>query len=217
MRTIVIGDCHGQPHLISNALEHAKYDVFADELVFAGDIVDIDSDEGMCLDLLVDNEAIILIGNHDAAMLLGRVLHPQQWHEPDFVKRYMGIKKQIAVSVDEKVLVTHAGLSFEAHYEMFEDNHPRVSDVAHKINESSLVELYRQYHGVLWYRPYKHKLWYNGFKQVAGHTPARYAENNMKPLGLVGLYLVDPFYPGFGKKSFRYAEIIDGEVEVFSR
>ena len=217
MRTIVIGDCHGQPHLIENALRHSDFDRKQDRLVFAGDLVDIGYQEDICLKLLLENDATILMGNHDVAMILGQYVHPQNGsRDVGFEKWYERIDKYVAVAVDG-VLVTHAGLSFEAHHDIFGDDRPGVGEIARKLNHCDIRRLYRCYHGPLWYRPTKAKLWYNGFKQVAGHTPVRYAENLVKPLSLVGFYMVDPYYPGWSRKSFRYAEIVDGNVEVFSK
>ena len=51
MRTIVIGDAHGYPWIIENALEHAGFDPATDRFVFTGDFLDRGPDPQACLDL----------------------------------------------------------------------------------------------------------------------------------------------------------------------
>ena len=43
MRTFVISDIHGYPHLISNALDHGGFEPGRDAFVFAGDAVERDT------------------------------------------------------------------------------------------------------------------------------------------------------------------------------
>lgn len=64
-RCIVIADCHGQPHLITNALKDSGYDKNDDNLVFAGDILDIGYEPEKCLDILVENNADIVCMSSD--------------------------------------------------------------------------------------------------------------------------------------------------------
>lgn len=227
MRTIVLSDCHGRPELITNALSHAKYDREVDRLIFAGDIVDIGYHEWECFELLVENGAEMLWGNHDAAMILGERICPQQIHEEEFETKIYKNKNifKNAVEIDG-ILVTHAGLSFDAHMEIVGDCHPPIGDMVDIINMMPLRAIYKMMCGPMWYRPTKANPWYNKWPQISGHTPIAYAENLMKPLSLHGFYMVDPWhaeitvdrvdgYDVNGEDSFRYAEVIDGKVAIY--
>lgn len=112
MRTIVISDCHGSPWLISNALKHSGYQKGIDRLIFAGDFLDIGDSPEACWQLLVEEDAELLWGNHEVAIVLRQYVGPQDPYS--WTLRENLIKKQkdfkMATSVDN-ILITHAGLS----------------------------------------------------------------------------------------------------------
>ena len=77
MRTIVLSDCHGHPQLVTAALEDAGFVNGRDRLVFAGDFLDRGPLPAACLEVLEEAGAEMLLGNHDAAILLGQQIWPQ--------------------------------------------------------------------------------------------------------------------------------------------
>ena len=54
MKTVILSDCHGQPHLITNVLKHSGS---WDRLIFAGDILDIGPNALECFNILQNNNA----------------------------------------------------------------------------------------------------------------------------------------------------------------
>ena len=219
IRTIIISDCHGRPELITNALEHSKFDKNVDRLVFAGDIVDIGYQEQQCLDILIENKAEILYGNHDAAMFLGDRIWPQQWHDDIFKENLFKIMKnsKIAIVIDNSVLVTHAGYSNSLHKDLFKEEDVDIQNIVRVINRFPLRLVYEWKDGPLWYRPTKDNIWYNKCSQVCGHTPPGYVESMISPLKFDNFYMVDPYCENnFNSPNrYRYAEIINGRTKVF--
>lgn len=219
MRTIIISDCHGRPGLITNALKHSKFDKNVDNLVFAGDIVDIGYQEQQCLDILIDNKAEILYGNHDAAMFLNDRIWPQQWHDDTLKENLFKIMKdsKVATVIDGSVLVTHAGYSNSLHNELFKEEDVDIQNIVNVINSIPLRRIYEWKDGPLWYRPTNSNIWYNKCFQVCGHTPAGYAESMILPLKFDNFYIVDPYCENnFNSPDrFRYAEVIDGQIKIF--
>jgi hypothetical protein len=138
-RVIVVSDPHGHPELIQNALDDAGFDVARDGLICAGDLVDGDlgpEDAREELDLLKRNEAQILWGNHDVAVLLGyRIDYQQPWSRRTFTdefreefRRSDEARWRYAVRV-QGVFVTHAGISTDYLNDyLFADRNKRVDD-----------------------------------------------------------------------------------------
>lgn len=138
-RVIVVSDPHGHPGLIQNALDDAAFDVARDGLICAGDLVDGDlgpEDAREELDLLERNEAQILWGNHDVAVLLDyRIDYQRPWSRPNFrdafreeFHRTDELRWRYAVRV-QGVFVTHAGISTDYLNDyLFADKHKRVDD-----------------------------------------------------------------------------------------
>ena len=78
MRTLTIGDIHGGAKALDQILERANVDLSEDKLIFLGDYVDGWSETKQVLDKLCEirqltlgksNEAVFILGNHDAWML----------------------------------------------------------------------------------------------------------------------------------------------------
>ena len=138
-RVIVVSDPHGHPELIQNALDHAGFDAARDGLICAGDLVDGDlgpreAREGM--DLLKCNEAQILWGNHDVAVLLDyHISYQREWSRLTFTEAFRNefhsdgpLRWSYAVRV-QGVFVTHAGISTDYLNDfLFADRNRRVDD-----------------------------------------------------------------------------------------
>jgi predicted phosphodiesterase len=211
-RTIVISDVHGQPHLIKNVLKHSKFDKTRDHLIFAGDLIDIGNDPKQCWQLLKDNNAEMLWGNHDAAIVLRKFISPQ---DPYSWQLYEDLRKtandfKIATSCDN-ILITHAGLCTD-----FYDHHMPinildeiidVNELASILNSMSLNAMWHD-HSPLWYRPDDY-MPYSKIIQISGHTPPSYC----RPIK--NFYMIDPYTKvGFDKSRYRYAVIEDGNVTI---
>ena len=114
MRTIVISDAHGYPQLITAALEHSGFRQGVNRLIYAGDFLDRGSRAEECLEVLEDAGAEILWGNHEAAVLLGWPIWPQNEESQAFrsrlLRRFAAGDWQLVTCIDG-VLVSHAGLS----------------------------------------------------------------------------------------------------------
>jgi hypothetical protein len=227
-RTIVISDAHGQPLYIQQALEEADYVKGVDRLIYAGDYIDIGPSPELCFDLLRKNDAEILWGNHELAILLGYQIHPQDsisWRFREFFAA-MVYEWKVATVVDD-ILVAHAGYG-EFYRPLLNKCGGRLEDVVARENEdfthilnSEMVKLqfWDTQLSPLWYRPYPYAP-LAGITQVVGHTP---------PFGIpkqvhdMCTYLtVDPYMPpeewwgdtDYPKGRWRYAVIEDGDVTI---
>jgi len=205
MRTIVIADCHGSPHLITNALEHANYQIGEDRLIFAGDFLDIGPDPRICWALLVMNHAEMLLGNHEVAILLKRFIGPQDEVSWSFYDDLVAMRSQFKVAAEQDgILITHAGLSVK-YVDEFAGLAPK--EIADELNKWDLDVLWDN-NGPIWFRP-KNKAQVYPIEQVCGHTPPEY----LKPINI--LHMIDPYTKkGFDGKRYRYAVIEDGKVRV---
>lgn len=203
-RCIILSDCHGSPHLITNVLKHSNYNINEDRLVFAGDLLDIGTDPQTCLKILRENKAELLWGNHDAAIVLRKFISPQDpysWELYEKLRTHQDEFKNAAIH--DNILITHAGLS--SAYFLDEYN---VELIAATLNETSLKDLWSN-DNILWYRPDDIKP-HPGIIQVVGHTPPIWFRPRLN------FYTVDPFTKvGFDRNRYRYAVIQNGFVEIF--
>jgi predicted phosphodiesterase len=209
MRCIVISDCHGSPHLITNALRHSSYNPKSDRLIFAGDIVDIGFDAGKCIDILLKNNAELLWGNHDLAIILNKQISPQNKFDSEIRNRIIKISNLFKVAaMHDEVLITHAGLS-----QTFYDYYYRGGDIVKWLNNNiSLKKELWQGDSPLWYRPVTSNK-PEAMPQVAGHTPPGWIERSGFKLN--DFYTVDPYCrENFGPDRYRYAIIQDNKVQV---
>lgn len=210
MRTIVLSDCHGQPWLITNVLRHAHYHP-GDQLVFAGDFLDIGDDPERCLALLQHNNAKILWGNHDLAIRLGRTIFPQSIYMANFLDALREWDKpfDVAIAIDDDVLVTHAGLCSKYDFPGMD-----VNGIATELNKMPLEDIWHDWSPV-WWRPGEIAP-YPNITQVIGHTPPGWVQAHYFMSDLSKLYFVDPYTPeGFDKNRYRYAVIEDGKVTIY--
>ena len=208
MRTFVVSDAHGYPELISNALEHGGFRPGEDDFVYAGDFLDRGPDPEGCLELVERLATEVLFGNHEAAVLLGFPVFPQ---DPDSHRfRLLFADKTFrpcpvpwkAAACVEGVLVTHAGVS-RAWTDVFRQEclgDPHL--LADRLNEAFLEEVLQAiesgdrdwketgilgWDGPLWFRPDGlDGTPLPGCTQIAGHTPPLGDEEES------GLYLIDP-------------------------
>ena len=234
MRTFVVSDAHGYPELIQNALEHGGFRPGEDGFVYAGDLLDRGPDPEGCLELVERLATEVLFGNHEAAVLLGFPVFPQDPASRRFrllfadkMFRPCLVPWKVATCV-ERVLITHAGAS-RAWAHVFEQEcqgDPQL--LADHLNEAFLEEVLQAiergardwdetgvlgWEGPLWYRPGgPGGTHLPGCTQIAGHTPALGHEEAS------GLYLIDPDVRcGLGDPGrFRYALIEEGRVTVES-
>lgn len=211
MRILVLADCHGRPELITNALNHASYCKGEDVLVFAGDIVDIGYHAEECLNILEDNSAELLWGNHDWAAINEHPIHPQNSYDEDFLERLRKIDFKIACSYNN-ILITHAGLSMDFYEKIGKMGVREVVRIANSLNTRGV---YNERSGLLWYRPSQ----LNPpapFWQISGHTPPGYMKYIKDRKPFKKFIMIDPYInEGFEKKGrFRYVEIADG-IKIF--
>jgi len=222
VRAIVIADCHGRPDLITNALEHAKYDGKKDRFIFAGDFLDIGNDPDKCLEILTKNNAEMLWGNHEVSVLLKKPVVPQSvvsWEYQGVFQHLVRSKAWKVAAAHAGVLITHAGVS-QVYWRALGGYEEMGADyVAHYFNSRFEVILdvpeiamdFWASDSLLWFRP-DLLAPLPGIVQVVGHTPPE-----LIPLKDRDFYIsVDPYTTnGFGPDRFRYAIIEDDEVFVF--
>ena len=221
MRCIVIADAHAQPWLITNALEHSQYDKDKDRLVFAGDWQDIGNQPDECLNILEENKAEMLWGNHEVSVLLRKPVTPQSavsWDYHFFFQKLVRDPAQPwkVATAHQGVLITHAGVSQVYHRALYGYEEMGADYVADYFNKR--VELILDVREMeldfwasdspLWFRPGLMQP-LPGIAQVAGHTPAEMLPKDEN------YYSVDPYTKDkFDGDRFRYAIIQDGEVQV---
>ena len=211
-RAIVLSDVHAQPWLIRNALKHSNFDQNEDKLIFSGDFVDIGDRPEECYQLLKDNNAIMIWGNHEAAIILNKHISPQDPYSfqlrEDLIHNMDDFK--IATYHDD-VLITHAGLSTN-----WKINSSNLHDIVSELNNTPLKNFWEPENseGPLWYRPNKRNPPLP-IKQVVGHTPPVWIEQSSGAT-FSNLYVIDPYcVTGFNKQRYRYATIIDGNVTIY--
>ena len=210
MKTIIIADCHGQPHLITNALDHATD---WNRLVFSGDIIDIGYDAVKCLDILKENNAELLWGNHDAAVVINRLIWPRNTWDLEAKQTIINNMDnfKVATSVND-VLVTHAGLSEKFMYDMKINSNQEIREIVQCLNKLSLETLWCD-DSPLWYRP-NNKNTPMPIMQVVGHTPPEWIERS--GFESENLVSVDPYCTkGFGPDRYRYVAIEDDIATLY--
>jgi hypothetical protein len=234
MRTIVFSDVHGEPAVINRVLEHSGYDPAVDQLLFAGDAIDIGRDSWGCLELLDELGAQCLVGNHEFSVWLGE---PLELVEPDLhvqvavTQRIDAGEWPLAACV-EGVLVTHAGLSEEYAVRFTTGERGSAEQLAAALNAefaeavslgSAGVDEAIDWESPLWYRPSARTPSARGVLQVAGHTPIEVLRGDgaAETWASHGLHLVDPFVRRWVRVSesgwpapLRYAAIEGGVVTV---
>jgi len=222
MRAIVLADCHGHPELLLNALKHAQYDMAVDRLIFAGDFLDIGVKPDECFSLLMEQGAEMLWGNHEAAILLGKSISPQdkvswEW-EGTFKKLVRGYPKWKVATTHEGVLISHAGVS-QIYWRKFGLT-PSVEPTAEYFNKRfELILDVREIEMDFWAND--SPLWFRpgllaplpGVVQVVGHTPPVSIPYKDREFYIT----VDPFarqIENYPATRYRYAIIENGIVEV---
>ena len=210
MKTIIISDCHGQPHLITNALNHANN---WDRLIFSGDILDIGPDPIKCFNILEENDAELLWGNHDAAIVINRPIWPQNTfdHEAGEIIKNNISSFKIAANVNN-ILITHAGLSKKFMIDQEINTNYRIPQIVQYLNNMDLDTLWHD-DSPLWYRP-NNKNTPMPIMQVVGHTPPEWIEKS--GFDSQNLVSVDPYCTkGFGSDRYRYVEIENGNATLY--
>ena len=210
MKTIIISDCHGQPHLITNALNHANN---WDRLIFSGDILDIGPDPIKCFNILEENDAELLWGNHDAAIVINRPIWPQNTfdHEAGEIIKNNISSFKIAANVNN-ILINHAGLSKKFMIDQEINTNYRIPQIVQYLNNMDLDTLWHD-DSPLWYRP-NNKNTPMPIMQVVGHTPPEWIERSgFKSYNFVS---VDPYCTkGFGPDRYRYVAIEYGIATLY--
>ena len=202
MKTIIIADCHGQPHLITNALNHAKN---WDRLIFLGDILDIGHEAIECFDILIANSAELLWGNHDAATIINRHIWPQNSFDQEtrnYTLEHSGYFK-IAANVGN-ILITHAGLSKKFVKNTNMNANYTIPEIVQHLNKLNLETVWCD-DSPLWYRP-TNKNPPLPIMQIVGHTPPEWIERS--GFESDNFVSVDPYCTkNFGQDRYRYVEI----------
>lgn len=210
VKTIIISDCHGQPHLITNALNHANN---WSRLIFSGDILDIGPDPIKCLNILKENNAELLWGNHDAAIVINRPIWPQNTFDHEAKQTIINNTNNFKVATNiNNVLVTHAGLSKNFMHNMDIDLNQGIPEIVQHLNKLNLETVWCD-DSPLWYRP-NNKNTPMPIMQVVGHTPPEWIERSgFKSDNFVS---VDPYCTkGFGPDRYRYVAIEDGIATLY--
>jgi hypothetical protein len=213
IRCIVLADVHARPDLITNALKHADYNKDQDKLFFAGDFVDVGFKPIECWKLLQENNAIMLYGNHELAILLGQWV---SWQDP-YTKQLLHpillenrSKFKVAAEHDG-VLITHAGLSSSFGSRYLNENYS-VSDISGDLNKNLSWDDLWQKDGPLWYRPTKYNKPFPNITQICGHTPPEAVLESFPDFHIIDPYITKGFE---NKNRYRYATIENGRVQVF--
>lgn len=219
MRVIVLGDCHGRKELLTNVFKHSNYNVDEDRLIFCGDALDIGPNGRECLDILAENKAIFLLGNHELAIILHHPINPQgedSWLLLGRLLRMRAQGKLKIAAVHDNVLITHAGLS-SVYYIKYKDW--PLLDIAEDLNTQSnnsikdaqILEQYWNNDSPAWYRPGSIEP-YPNIIQVVGHSPISYVQKYYPKFNLENFYMVDPYTPNNfeSKDRYRYATIERG-------
>lgn len=220
MRHIICSDMHGNVSRLEAILEHSKF-TQDDKLIHAGDCCDIGPGTHDVMKILEQNNATILVGNHELAHLMKHKIHPydSMLDHGDFnylwntwVKEK---KAQFVIEVDG-VVISHAGISESLYcgYIVYGDNWVKLlnDDMHHAYIHSQRFNslFYDDVKSPLWFRPYN-ELYPEPapIKQICGHTPRAYY--NKEILDSDQLFLID----GYDKNgSVTYAVIEDGGVSV---
>jgi Calcineurin-like phosphoesterase len=228
MRTIVVGDAHGYPQLIRNALDHAGFDPAEDRFVFTGDFLDRGPEPQACLDLIEEYATTVLVGNHELAVLLEDPITPfdasSALFEPYLRGRVLNAPREeawrCAVAI-EGVLITHAGVPARYERALNDECGGDIEAFAEWLNKSfddslraSMERWAVDWEGLLgldgpfWFRPRglrAHEV-LRGVTQIAGHTPV--SAEIAEAFAEEGLYLIDPYaYTGPSPDRYRYAVI----------
>ena len=237
MQTIVISDCHGHPELVAAALDDAGFEQSRDRLVFAGDFLDRGPRPAECLALLEDAGAELLLGNHDAAILFGQPIWPQDavsWRfAPRLLDGFLAGEWQLAAAA-HGVLITHAGVTLEvaglrdaaAHLKVDADGLADTLNARFRSAALKALAGETDHHpllgerGPLWLRPHQLHPWdLPAVPQIIGHTDARSVDADA--LAGLGVHLVDPgvssLLPGARPRRFRYAVVDEDGVRVLDR
>ena len=243
MRTIILSDIHGYPHLINNVLEHSEYDKDKDRLIFIGDWSDRGPESAACFKILKDNDAIILFGNHEAAHIFQMGIQPYDDTLDENVEitleLFDGLLNNNMFSAYEVdgFLLTHAGLSRyyleEVLYKKY-DMMVTAKDIANAINreqqgileviDDNIVikkkpEIFLNYLGPYWFRPFELDPNTSGLasvKQVFGHSYATYyTKTQKKQLVDNNHYNIDPCCSMFRTQTDHgvYVVIEDGNIK----
>ena len=82
MATYVVGDLHGQHHLLLELLDRVRFDCSSDRLISVGDVIDRGTDTGLLLEMLYDGFRAgwfsAIKGNHEELLLAYR-LFPERY------------------------------------------------------------------------------------------------------------------------------------------
>ena len=235
-RTIVVSDLHGDSALLTRALEHAQFRAGEDQIVIAGDLVDVGSDD--TIGLAEELGATILAGNHEVSGAIGLRIAPQNPETlamgPELADRLSSSEWPLALAVDGWLL-THAGVSV-ALDDIVMSAGGDVRALADALNDlfraeiASAVErmpitwdsltsfrLIGGEMGPLWFRPTSLHHVPSGLHQVVGHTPPEMlSPAHLAALESRGWRLVEPGRRGDRGAGFRYAIIEDGDAHVVS-
>lgn len=211
MKTIILSDCHGQPHLITNVLDHANR---WDRLIFLGDILDIGNRALDCFDILKENGAELIWGNHDLAVILNKTIWPQSIYDMEARNAIIDNKDKFLVSTYiNDILLTHAGLSEYFYNNYFDNKINSVPEISNYLNTLPLKDLWQD-QSPLWYRPSSHYKPKTGIRQIVGHTPPGWIKYNNVVLN--NFLSVDPYCKkGFDLNRYRYVKIENGIIELF--
>jgi hypothetical protein len=198
-----------------------------DHLIFAGDILDLGFHPLECMEVLLNENAELLWGNHDLAIILNKPISPiSDYDVPVYdMLRSISHKFKVAACCGD-ILITHAGLSEKFHNACSDllclnffngDNYNLPALLAAKLNSMDLEDLWTPT-GPLWYRPSLSNIPL-GVRQIVGHTPPEWIPNfsdfyTVDPHN--EFYSVDPYCKGdsFGQGRYRYALIENNNITI---
>lgn len=236
-RTIVVSDIHGEPAVLTRALDEAGFVPGADRLVVAGDCVEVGRDSAAAVELVESLGAEVLVGNHELGIAMGEPIEDDSLADEDLFEtvadRVLGGAWRLATLVDG-IVVTHAGVSGAWRHVFARECDGEPSALVAYLNEGWPAELERAVErgsvpfgglagldGPLWFRPDAVSA-VLATAQLAGHTPPEIMPAGLPgALASVGFHLIDPFVRGWvrrgaGPLPCRYAVVEDGVVGVFT-
>lgn len=124
---LIVADIHGNLPLLEQVLDHAGYSPETHVLVSAGDLLDIGKQGWEVLQRLLALDAVLLLGNHEFAHILGEKLETEslpgstdgrfdwKYGGPLVLGDLLRSGRMVLAHDADGVLVSHAGLSRSFH------------------------------------------------------------------------------------------------------
>ena len=93
MRVAIFSDIHGNLRVLEGLLEDIKKENI-DEVICLGDVLALGPNPSECLDLIINNNIKLILGNHDLYLLRGVEIDDEMTDE--VIKHELWVKSQIS-------------------------------------------------------------------------------------------------------------------------